>query len=684
MEAFKQYHKSPNQDTLIRLLKACQNSVFNIAFQVLRQRQDAEDVSQQVLMKICDKCNQINEPYYFKQWLYRVTFNTALNFSQKRLIRKKHEGARAMTKEYDTSSIPQESVETIQEHIGKLNDDLKCLVVEHYFERKTLDELSKDRGCSTTAVWKKIEKAKTTLKHSLTQAGFAGVVPFFNPMMKSIQYVTAPSGLITKSIIAKATSVSGGVTATVLTIGGIAMKAKTIAAIAIISIAGSIYLGDELLTQSTETHIQQDISTQVKRPDKEIQKLLRGNAPAKQMQTIPASQEKSETIASNLPRHKGPQLTTYNLQNGQMKPINSNKDNDAEEMPQWEKDLRSSLGTEIRFQFEQNNLQTILEFFNQTRNIKYVVEPDAMSEAPPITLDGQRGMTVKQTLDRIMQITSLEYRLINGVIYIAKPEKIKMIETDQRIPEVVNKYLRKQRDEDLIDVAISDCLRKYDPQLAASWFETLPENSDHRSWIDQIAGNWGRKDPQAAVLWAVGLHQESEQNKAFGNIAREWAKKDLEAATAWIETLPFIEKNQTVINYFMPIFAESDPQKAAQWIELVADGEGIKNAYREIASAWYTKNSREALEWATQLPEGMRRENAFRAIAHEGAKSETNLQKMEVWLGNLPDGQSKERAIWAFSLGLARRNPEKAANWALKIKDDALRDGALHEILSIK
>jgi RNA polymerase sigma factor (sigma-70 family) len=70
-----------NKESLNELLRAHQDYIFNIAMKMLNSIQDAEDVTQEVLIKIVSNLAKYDSSKSkFTTWAYRITFNHILNF----------------------------------------------------------------------------------------------------------------------------------------------------------------------------------------------------------------------------------------------------------------------------------------------------------------------------------------------------------------------------------------------------------------------------------------------------------------------------------------------------------------------------------------------------------------------------------------------------------------------------
>jgi len=191
------------------LLKGCQDQVYNLCFQVLRHRQDAEDAAQEALSKVLDGNPSLLDIRHFDRWMYRVALNTALNFRKRRATRRAHEKRSALLDE--TARPPEEAIERLQEAMASLDDDSRRLVIQHFFERRSLEELAQANHCAVVTIWKRIDKAKAELVRMLQRIGMGAALPDVTRFLQSIEPVRAPSGLAGKALGLK---------------GGLAMAAK--------------------------------------------------------------------------------------------------------------------------------------------------------------------------------------------------------------------------------------------------------------------------------------------------------------------------------------------------------------------------------------------------------------------------------------------------------------------------
>jgi len=66
-------------DAFQQLYKAASSFVYNVALKITHNSADAEEVTQDVFMKIYHNLNNFGFRSTFKTWVYRITVNTAIN-----------------------------------------------------------------------------------------------------------------------------------------------------------------------------------------------------------------------------------------------------------------------------------------------------------------------------------------------------------------------------------------------------------------------------------------------------------------------------------------------------------------------------------------------------------------------------------------------------------------------------
>ena len=75
--------RNGNWDALEQLIQRHQAWIFNIALRMVREREEAEDITQEVLLKMLTKLSTFQGKSRFRTWLYRIVVNHVLNLKQR-------------------------------------------------------------------------------------------------------------------------------------------------------------------------------------------------------------------------------------------------------------------------------------------------------------------------------------------------------------------------------------------------------------------------------------------------------------------------------------------------------------------------------------------------------------------------------------------------------------------------
>lgn len=71
--------QSGHQFAVEELASAYGSKVYQLAFRYMKNREDAEEVAQDVLMKVVHKIQAFRGDSALSSWIYRITFNTAMS-----------------------------------------------------------------------------------------------------------------------------------------------------------------------------------------------------------------------------------------------------------------------------------------------------------------------------------------------------------------------------------------------------------------------------------------------------------------------------------------------------------------------------------------------------------------------------------------------------------------------------
>jgi RNA polymerase sigma-70 factor (ECF subfamily) len=156
--------------------------VLNTCYNLIGNRQDAEDVSQEVFFQVYKKVKNFRGEAKISTWLYRIAVNRSLNFvrDNKRFRWLKSlsslpedKGQRAEEVPASDSDRPDVALEEkernviVQKAIDSLPGKQRAAFVLHKYEGLSYKEIAKILECTLSSVESLIHRAKSNLQRKL-------------------------------------------------------------------------------------------------------------------------------------------------------------------------------------------------------------------------------------------------------------------------------------------------------------------------------------------------------------------------------------------------------------------------------------------------------------------------------------------------------------------------------------
>jgi len=79
-----------NKEALERLIRMHQRFIYNVALRLVRDPDDAADLTQEVLIKVLTKLDQFEHKSSFRTWLYRIVMNHFLTSQRRKMEKEIH------------------------------------------------------------------------------------------------------------------------------------------------------------------------------------------------------------------------------------------------------------------------------------------------------------------------------------------------------------------------------------------------------------------------------------------------------------------------------------------------------------------------------------------------------------------------------------------------------------------
>lgn len=155
-----------------RLIKRHYMLVYKVSYKWCGIKEEAEDIAQEVFVKVAGKIKGFRQDSAFKTWLYRITMNTAKDFSRKNITRKDHESAfveEQKLAQHEPAGGNPVSPARLCAAIRKLPVKLREAVILVFSEGLSHREAARALNCAETTVSWRIFQAKKKLKEYLVQ-----------------------------------------------------------------------------------------------------------------------------------------------------------------------------------------------------------------------------------------------------------------------------------------------------------------------------------------------------------------------------------------------------------------------------------------------------------------------------------------------------------------------------------
>ena len=140
------------------LVEKYQDIVFSIAFKVLKNREDAEEMAQESFIKAYQALNSFKGTAKFSTWLYRIVYNNCISEVRKKKQHYISTDDIEVKDESDNLNLDGLPEENRSRYIKLAMDELATeeytLIMLYYFEERSIEEITKILKFSNTNVTK--------------------------------------------------------------------------------------------------------------------------------------------------------------------------------------------------------------------------------------------------------------------------------------------------------------------------------------------------------------------------------------------------------------------------------------------------------------------------------------------------------------------------------------------------
>jgi RNA polymerase sigma-70 factor (ECF subfamily) len=153
-------------------------AMFRFCRRALPTREDAEDATMEIFMKLRDKLVQYDETRSFSAWLYKVAANHCWDLLRRRKIRqdKETEDVETVPLEHPDPNqldrmIEQSTSDQVRHALAKLGPRARMALVMRYYSDMSYDEIADALGVRRAFVGVVLLRARHELRQALGEPG---------------------------------------------------------------------------------------------------------------------------------------------------------------------------------------------------------------------------------------------------------------------------------------------------------------------------------------------------------------------------------------------------------------------------------------------------------------------------------------------------------------------------------
>ncbi len=195
-------HRTSDEAALVRRVQAndelafreiverYQSKVFSIIYGILRNRNDAEDIAQQVFAKIYFSIKNFDFRSSLLTWIYKITVNECYDYLRKKRVRKlvyesdfsSDDTLRMANSEPATDQAPLADHQLVQHDfilklLAKLSEEDRSLLLMKEVEGHSVEELSAMTGMNENTIKVKLFRARQKLLKAAQRLERAPLLP---------------------------------------------------------------------------------------------------------------------------------------------------------------------------------------------------------------------------------------------------------------------------------------------------------------------------------------------------------------------------------------------------------------------------------------------------------------------------------------------------------------------------
>jgi RNA polymerase sigma-70 factor (ECF subfamily) len=157
------------------LVERYQTLVYTIALRMVRDRTEAEDIAQEVFLKVYRSLDQFREEASFKTWICRIATNRCIDWKRKHRTREEttHQVEEAdrlvdeLHERPEQALLRRETQGEVRRAIEKMPEKYRTILLLYHFQGMSYKDIAEQENISARTVETRLYRAKNMLRSAL-------------------------------------------------------------------------------------------------------------------------------------------------------------------------------------------------------------------------------------------------------------------------------------------------------------------------------------------------------------------------------------------------------------------------------------------------------------------------------------------------------------------------------------
>jgi RNA polymerase sigma factor (sigma-70 family) len=155
-----------DSEALALLIDKYKNIAYNLAFSIVKNKEDAKDITQDSFLKVLENISRFRNDSKFSTWLYRIVYNQSIGFVKN--TNRLNSVDYALLFEHSENNDNQEKrIQELYKAIDLLVDVERNIILLFYLADKSIKEIAQITGMSIANVKVILHRARKKLYEKL-------------------------------------------------------------------------------------------------------------------------------------------------------------------------------------------------------------------------------------------------------------------------------------------------------------------------------------------------------------------------------------------------------------------------------------------------------------------------------------------------------------------------------------